>query len=574
MVCRRRVSIDLGSAHGFGDVIRQQAADAPSRPFLVFDETTLSFGDTYREACRYANLFLARRDPARPFHIGLLLENRPEFVLAQLGAALAGAVIVGLNPTRRGAHLTRDVTYSDCQLVVTEGKFAGLLEADIGAAVLVATRFDEAGTPPVTTGARLEDALAGVPESDPHAPVGDDDLCLIIFTSGTTAAPRGVLRSHQKLLFLSFGATMMVTSATPDDGVYCAMPLFHGNAQILALGVALVGGARLVLARRFSKSRFLPDVRRHGCTLFNYVGSPLAYIMDTPERPDDADNPLRLAYGNEGPRQYLEAFARRFGCRVIDSYGASEVGVTFTRQDGDPPGALGRPTPGVTILAEDGRECPPARFDAAGRIVNAEEAVGEIVNTSGPGFFEGYYKNEEATRARTRDGHFHTGDLGYRDADGFVYFAGRDIEWIRVEGENFLARPVEEILQRHPDVFLAAAYAVPDAEAGDRVMAALALRAGARFDAEEFTAFLDRQPDLSPKWAPMYLRLAADLRRSETNKVMKRELQREGFRGVSASDPLYWRPRGAPAYCRFTAADLGALRERFAAAGNLARLEP
>jgi fatty-acyl-CoA synthase len=369
------------------------------------------------------------------------------------------------------------------------------------------------------------------------------------------------------------GAVALVTGCTPDDVVYCAMPLFHANAQILGLGVALAGGAALVLARRFSKSRFLPDVRRHGCTLFNYVGSPLAYLMDTPERPDDAENPLRLAYGNEGPRQYLDAFARRFGCRVIDSYGASEVGVVFTRQDGDPAGVLGRPAPGVSVLDEHGNECPPARFDAQGRLANPEEAIGEIVNTTGTGMFEGYYRNEAATTARTRGGRFHTGDLGYRDAAGYVYFAGRDVEWIRVEGENFLARPVEDILQRHPDVFLAAVYAVPDAEAGDRVMAALALREGAPFDPESLGAFLDAQPDLSPKWIPVYLRIVPELRRTETNKVLKRELQREKFLGVDGPDALWWRPRGERAYWRFTAADLTALRERFRAAGNLPRLE-
>src|SRR5262249_32704585 len=251
----------------------------------------------------------------------------------------------------------------------------------------------------------------------------------------------------------------------------------------------------------------------------------------------------------------------------------SEVGVVFTRQDGDPPGALGRPAPGVAILDEEGRECPPARLDAHGRVLNPEEAIGEIVNTAGPGMFEGYYRNEAATAARTRGGAFHTGDLGYRDADGFVYFAGRDVEWIRVEGENFLARPVETILQRHPDVFLAAVYGVPDAEAGDRVMAALALREGARFDAGEFTRFLDTQKDLSPKWMPTYLRIVPELRRSETNKILKRELVREKFLGVGGTDALYWRPRGATMYVPFMAEDLAVLRNRFERAGNLARLE-
>ena len=130
-----------------------------------------------------------------------------------------------------------------------------------------------------------------------------------------------------------------------------------GYAQILALGVALAAGCQLALCRRFSASGFLPDVRRYGCTLFPYVGSPFAYVMATPERPDDADTPLRVAYGNEAPRQYVDAFARRFGCRVVDGYGASEVGASFAREDGDPPGALGRGLPGMEVLDEQGQVC-------------------------------------------------------------------------------------------------------------------------------------------------------------------------------------------------------------------------
>ncbi len=238
---------------------------------------------------------------------------------------------------------------------------------------------------------------------------------------------------------------MHMCRCTADDVIYCAMPLYHANAQILAFAPPLVTGAGLALAQRFSKSQFLGDLRRYGATLFNYVGNPLAYIMETPARPDDADNPLRLAYGNEAPRQYIAAFAERFGCDVIDGYGASEVGVGFSRTADDPPRSLGR-APGVKIIGEDGGECPPARLDDAGRLLNPDEAVGEIVNTNGRFLFEGYYKDEQATAERTRDGWFHTGDLGYADADGYIYFAGRDAEWIRVGGENFLARPIEEAL--------------------------------------------------------------------------------------------------------------------------------
>src|SRR5262245_93043 len=490
-------------AMSYADLLRGHAGDpaVAERPFLRFEDATWTFAETLAEASRYARLFLARRVPARPFHVGLLLENRPEFVFAELGAGLCGAVVVGLNPTRRGEPLARDVVHADCQLVITEERFA----AQLGEA-LAGTR----ATPDVLVAdGALRHAVGSQPPDDPGVTADAEDLALLVFTSGTTAGPKAVQRGHGKLALMAHGAVFTMCQATADDVVYCVMPLFHANAQILGLGVALAAGCQLVLGRRFSASRFLPDVRRYGCTLFNYVGSPLAYIMATPERPGDADNPLRLAYGNEAPRQYVDAFARRFGCRVIDGYGASEVGVSFARGAGDPPGALGLGGPGVEILDDEGRPCAPARFDEHGRLANPEAAIGEIVNTAGTGLFEGYYKNAEATAERTRGGHFHTGDLGYRDEHGYVYFAGRDVEWLRVEGENFLAQPVEDILQRHPDVVLAVVYGVPDAEAGDRVMAALELRPGARFDPEEFAAFLAVQPDLSPKWGPTYVRVAA-----------------------------------------------------------------
>jgi fatty-acyl-CoA synthase len=550
----------------FAALIRDRARDAGARTYLRFEDDAYTFGETYAHACRYATLLRELRDPARPFHVGLLLENRPEFVFAELGTALAGGVVVGLNPTRRGPHLARDTTFADCQLVVTERTLRPLLAEAFAADPVAAPRV-------LDVDSDLPALLATAAQDDPDVPIDPDALFLLVFTSGTTGGPKAVMRNHRNLTLMSQGAAAVVTQATPEDVVYSAMPLFHSNAQILALGMSLAASCGMALARRFSKSRFLADVRRHGCTLFNYVGSPLAYVMDTPELPDDVESPLRLAYGNEAPRQYIDAFARRFGCRVRDSYGASEGGVTLSREDGDPPGALGRGGPGIAILDEDGSECAVADVAPDGTVRNPEAAIGEIVNTGGVGLFEGYYKNPEATAARRRGGRYHTGDLGYRDAAGFVYFAGRDVEWLRVDGENFLARPIEEILQRHPDVVLAAAYGVPDAEAGDRVMAALALREGARFDPEAFSRFVDGETDLSPTWRPTYLRIARDLPRAATNKVQKRRLQREKFLGVDGPDRLYWRPRGVPTYAPFTGDDLAALRARFAGAGSLARLE-
>jgi len=566
------------------DVLRSRATDPADRDrtYLLFEDERFSFAETFRAACGYAELFLRHRVPQRPFHVGILMENRPEFVFAELGAGLAGAAVVGLNPTRRGEHLARDVAFSDCQMVVTEPKYEGILSDAFDAAgaerpalerVWTAT-VRSAGTTPTGRFTPLERALVPLDSvADPGTAVRDEDLFLILFTSGTTQAPKGVLRSHGPLAMMGFGAGMSWANAVAEDVLYTAMPLFHANAQILGLSLSLGVGIRWALARSFHKSRFLADVRRHGATLFHYVGSPLAYILDTPERPDDADNPLRFAFGNEAPRHAIDRFARRFGCTVSDSYGASEVGVVFTRQDGDPPRSLGRAMPGVEILNEEDEVCAIAEIDAEGRLVNPEVAVGEIVNTAGRGMFEGYYKNPVATAERTRGGRYYTGDLGYRDRDGYVYFAGRSAEWLRVQGENFLARPIEEILSNHPQVSLAAVYGVPDADAGDRVMAAIVPRQDAPFDLGAFQSYLESARGLSPKWVPSFLRITNELRRTETNKVLKRDLQREAFLLDRVSDPIYWRERGDSAYRRFTREDLDRLLERFRQSGAVARLD-
>jgi fatty-acyl-CoA synthase len=324
-------------------------------------------------------------------------------------------------------------------------------------------------------------------------------------------------------------------------------------------------GATLAMRRKFSASGFLADVRKYGVTFFNYVGKPLTYILATPERPDDADNPLKLAFGNEAAEHDLERFAKRFGCQVADAYGSTEGSVAIQRVPGQPAGALGIGQPGTVILdPETGQEKPPARFDANGRLLNADECVGEIANVQSAPTFEGYWKNPEANAARVRAGTYWTGDLGYRDEQGFLYFAGRDFDWLRVDGENFAATPLERILVRFPGVELAAVYAVPDAEVGDQGMAALTLRPGARFDAGAFAAFLAAQADLGTKQAPRYVRIAAALPSTQTNKILKRALRRERW---ECADPVWLRTEQG-SYRRLTDADVAQIRARFRERGR------
>jgi fatty-acyl-CoA synthase len=223
----------------------------------------------------------------------------------------------------------------------------------------------------------------------------------------------------------------------------------------------------------------------------------------------------------------------------------------------------------VQVVSEDGEVRPPAEFDSAGRLVNAEDCVGEMVNTDGAGPFEGYYKNDEAYRKATRNGWYWSGDLGYKDADGYLYFAGRTADWVRVDGENFPAGPIENALLRHPDVVAAAVYGVPDTQAGDQAMACVLLRDGTSFDGAAFAAWLDAQEDLGPKWRPRYVRVTAEMPTTGTNKIVKRQLAREKFRrDLIGADALYVRERDAAAYRSFGPDDEAAIRDGLVATGR------
>ncbi|MEZ4333132.1 MAG: AMP-binding protein [Myxococcota bacterium] len=535
------------------DLLLARAED--DAPALRFEDESWSWRAYFDACCVRAAALLAWRRPG-PFHIGVLLENVPEYLFMTGAASLAGATVVGINPTRRGAGLERDIRHTDCQILITEDRHAELLEGlDLG--IPIDRRFDVAGE--AWNQALAPFAGAGLPaiEPDPRA------IYMLIFTSGTTGEPKAAIVSSMRTAMAGRALSQMRSLTSADVG-YLAMPLFHSNAHMAGVAPILAVGGTWSLRRRFSASAFLPDVRKYGVTYFNYVGKPLTYILATPERRDDADNTLRVAFGNEGADHDLDRFARRFGCEVIDSYGSTEGGIAISRISGMPAGALGVAQPGTLILdPETKQECPRARFTPDGHLANADEAIGEIASTESAKSFEGYWRNAEANQERTRDGIYWSGDLGYRDEAGFFYFAGRNMDWLRVDGENIAAGPIERILTRHPDVALAAVYAVPNADVGDDCMAALILRPGARFDPVGFAAFLEAQRDLGTKMVPRYVRIADSLPQTETNKILKRVIRDERW---ECADPVWLRDGGT--YRRLEGADRAAIVAAFEARGR------
>jgi len=365
--------------------VRNRANDASIG--LIAGELRLTHAEVVNQAAQRAAWLEAHRAPG-PFHVAVLLDNVPEFIFWLEAAALVGAVVVGANSTHRGDELSRDLAHTECQLLVTDDTLGALVNGlHLGDALgtvngdnpKVFVTNSEAATESLSPFARVTADDVSNPD------LTADSLGYLLFTSGTSGAPKACLCSQGRLARIGSIVAQMY-ALTPHDVCYLSMPLFHSNALMAGWGPALMAGSTFALPStgRFSASGFLPDVRATGATYFNYVGKPLAYILATPEKTDDADNPLVRAFGNEGSADDVARFAERFGVAVTDAYGSTEGGATVARTPDTPPGALGRAPEGTVVLdAATGEDCPPAQFDERGRILNAEAAIGELVSKAG-----------------------------------------------------------------------------------------------------------------------------------------------------------------------------------------------
>jgi fatty-acyl-CoA synthase len=300
-----------------------------TRPALLAGERQWSWQAYVDEAAKRANTLATHWAEGRPRHVGVLADNTPEMAFQLAAAGLGTHVLVGLNTTRRGAALLADIRKSDCAVVVVEPAHRPLLDG-----------LDLDGITVIDTSTAAWSADSSVPDADP----GPDDLFMLVFTSGTGGDPKAVRVTHHKVTFPGRYLTEKL-GLTADDVLSSAMPLFHSNGVMANWAISVANGCTVALPSggRFSASGILDDVRRHGATYANYVGKPLVHVLATPARPDDADNPLRMAFGNEAGEQTVRRFSERFACRVVDGFGSSENAVVVSRTADTPPGALGAP---------------------------------------------------------------------------------------------------------------------------------------------------------------------------------------------------------------------------------------
>ncbi|WP_157881217.1 AMP-binding protein, partial [Streptomyces griseoruber] len=302
------------------------------RPGLWCEDTVLSHHEIAAGAAARAALLAELLPPGAAPHLGVLLDNTPEFPLWLSAAALAGAAVAGINPTRRGPELARDILHTECALLITERVHLPLLAGlDLpGVRVLVTDTEEYEALLTPYAGAR--------PDPSRARPA---DRLLLYFTSGSTGAPKAAICTQGRLA--AAGRSLAAQfSVVPDDVHYICMPMFHGNAVIADWAPALAAGAGVALRRRFSASAFLADVRRHRATYFTYVGRAIQYLLATEPGPADRDHALRLGFGTEAGVVDAAAFERRFGVRLVEGYGSSEGGAAVQWTPGTPAGDVGR----------------------------------------------------------------------------------------------------------------------------------------------------------------------------------------------------------------------------------------
>jgi crotonobetaine/carnitine-CoA ligase len=343
------------------------------------------------------------------------------------------------------------------------------------------------------------------------------DPFVIMFTSGTTGPSKGSLMPQNYALFM--GKVCMETAEyTEDDSLYNTLPMFHGNAQLLSTMPALMSGARMVLAERFSASRFWPEVQKYGCTEFNYIGGILPILLKAEAKPDDADNPLRIMFGGGCPPHLFEEVENRFGVTLLEGYGMSEIGIPLINSlKSRKIGTCGKPAYGcdVKLVDDYGMEVGPG-------------VPGELLMRTREPFtmLLEYYKMPEKTVEAWRDLWFNTGDYLVMDEEGFFNFVDRKKDALRRRGENISSQEVEKVISGHPAVLESAAIGVKSEMSEDEVMICVTLKPGETLTPEALLDFA--QERMAYFMVPRFVRFMDRLPKTPTEKVQKAVLREEG----------------------------------------------
>ena len=496
-------------------LLEQRTAEYAGKTFLFSeaDGREWTYAEFNSAVNRTANL-LASHSISKGDVVSLLMPNCAEYIIAYFACWTIGAIAGPVNSLLKAEEIGWVVGNSESKLLLVSeppASAGGTEESN------AATRF---GIPYVNLHPE-NDPLAFTSSSDTfeHVNLNTGDDAIIIYTSGTTGKPKGCLLTHGNLLanaqqiatWMGFG---------PDDRLLTIMPLFHMNAVSVTTMTALFAGGSTVVSPKFSASRFWDIIQKYQITSFGSVATMLSMLLSREAKteiltaPDTRRTTLRFAMCGSAPvpAEVLRRFEETFGCLVIEGYGLSESTCrsTFNPPNGERrPGSCGKPIGNeMAIFDENDRALPDTQ-------------LGEIV-LRGPNICKAYFKDSEATAKAFANGWFHTGDIGYRDADGFYYIADRKSDMIIRGGENIYPREIDDLLYTHPAIESAAVIGVPDELYGEEVVAFVVLKLNAKASADDLISFC--REHLADFKCPKTVHFLNEIPKGPTGKLLKRKL--------------------------------------------------
>jgi len=512
------------SQQALGPILGDKAKTCGDRAFLQYEEGREI---TYREVNEITNRIangLRRLGLEKGDKLATLMPNCLEEIYLWFGVAKAGITEVPINIANKGDFLSHIINTSDSKVLVIDRELIDRLkfiENDVPKLekVVVVTRALTSGKMPELRFKALDyNELANSSSEVVGVDVRASEPQQIIYTSGTTGPAKAVLHCHAHI-YHSALEYIEATRSTPKDIFFTSLPMFHANARILCVYPAMLLGTKVAIRERFSASRFWDWISKSKATVFNSLGAMANFIYNQPRKPDDADNPVRVCMGSPMPKEIYEDFEKRFNLKVIEGYGLTELAIiTYNPWDAPKVGSCGKATKSfeVAIVDEDDFPVPAG-------------TVGEIVSRPKIPWIAavGYYNMPEKTVELLRNCYYHTGDAGYLDEDGYLYFVDRRKDYIRRRGENISSFEVERSVNAHPKVAESAAIGVKSELAEDEVKITVVLKQGEKLTPKELLDFC--QPRMPYFAVPRYVEFVESLPKTPTDRVQKNKLREAGI---------------------------------------------
>lgn len=499
-----------------------RAASEGDSPLVHTAEQVYSYQDIHRDSNAIANALVDQGvEPGD--RICTFLKNSPEYIAVWFGIAKAGGVMVSLNDSLQDEGLAYVLRDSTATTIVVDASTRENYETIRGNDNDVETEFLLGETSPGAGYRPFEELLDADRSAPPDRSRRGSDPMSIIYTSGTTGKPKGVILPRYSYINAGHEFVDEMLPIGSNDRLFTTLPLSHCNAQQMTVTGSIMAATDFVLYAEFDPNRFWDQIRRHDATVFNYLGTMITNLHNTDEQPDDADNPAVYGIGAGAPPEVIDEFEPRFDVQLVEGYGLTETATVAAVNPTDAPrrGSIGKPLSytEMEVVDDQGQPLPPG-----------EE--GEIVvrPTEPNSFMLGYHNKPEETVDAWKDLWFHTGDIGYKDEDGYFYFVDRKAYAIRRPGASVSSYEVESVLSDHPALKEAAVFGVPDEHGNEAVKAVVVPKPDRNPTPVDVVSYCDGK--LAYFKVPRFVEIRDELPKTTTERVKKYELTAEGNRDV------------------------------------------